>query len=304
MRETPKTDRLGVSKLEHFFSTHGWLFREQFTQDFGIDAQVEIVHEGQPTGALIGIQIKSGSSYFSEETETGFNYRTDDRHVSYWSRHVLPVILVIYCPKRDECYWERVSEDTLQSTGKSWKLDIPKANVLSEESLSAFCNLTQPPPYIQKLNKLNLDSHWMVLLAQGETVYVEFQDWINKSLPRFQLRIGCASRDDVVEETWPTTHGIGFCIEDALSHLLPWANYEMDLDAHLEYMESVWHDECYSWHDKETNTTYYSRTFEDWYEPPDGLAPVHADGEVEGYRLLLSLNELGKAFLTLDDFLS
>ena len=61
--EAPRTDRLGVARLE---VNMGWLFREQLTHDHGIDAQVEIVKDGQPTGDLIAIQIKSGTSFFSE----------------------------------------------------------------------------------------------------------------------------------------------------------------------------------------------------------------------------------------------
>ena len=62
----PKTERLGVSKLDHFFSSQGWLFREQPVHDYGIDAQIEIVDGSGATGNLIAIQVKSGSSYFSE----------------------------------------------------------------------------------------------------------------------------------------------------------------------------------------------------------------------------------------------
>ena len=78
MNSHTKTDRLGVSKLEYYFSLHGWLFREQALHDYGIDAQVEIVIDGKPTGDLIAIQIKSGKSYFSESTDTMFIYRTDN----------------------------------------------------------------------------------------------------------------------------------------------------------------------------------------------------------------------------------
>lgn len=220
----PKTERLGVSALDRYFSSHGWLFREQFTHDYGIEAQVEIVRDGQPTGALISLQIKSGESYFREETETAYVFRTDDKHVSYWAQHVLPVILVLYSPDRDRCYWQRIDDDTIEKTTKAWKVDVPKANRLSEDSLNALEQLIQPPPYLQKLNRLRLDRHWLELLAAGETVYVEFEDWINKSLPRFQIRVGCDSREDAPSETWPTAYGIGFSIEDALSHLLPWAD--------------------------------------------------------------------------------
>jgi hypothetical protein len=55
-----------LHKLGEFFARIGWLFREQLTDDYGIDAQVEIADGHNALGALIGIQIKSGSSYFSE----------------------------------------------------------------------------------------------------------------------------------------------------------------------------------------------------------------------------------------------
>jgi len=81
MNEQQKTDRLGVSKVEYFFSSHGWLFREQYLHDYGIDAQVEIVQDGKPTGDLIAIQIKSGTCYFSECTKDYIIFRTNDKHI-------------------------------------------------------------------------------------------------------------------------------------------------------------------------------------------------------------------------------
>ncbi|MBI4776777.1 MAG: DUF4365 domain-containing protein [Deltaproteobacteria bacterium] len=81
MNGNVRTDRLGVSKVDTFFSSHGWLFREQFVNDYGLDAQVEIVTQGKPTGALIGMQIKSGSSYFREQSDDHFIYRTDGKHI-------------------------------------------------------------------------------------------------------------------------------------------------------------------------------------------------------------------------------
>jgi hypothetical protein len=304
MNEQVKTDRLGVSKLDYFFSSNGWLFREQFLHDYGIDAQVEIVNDVKPTGDLIAMQIKSGQSYFLEQTDAEIVYRTDDKHIEYWYRHSLPVIIFLYHPSRDTFYWERVDEDTIINTGKGWKINIPKSQTLTVDSLDAFRNLTQPPPYIQKLNKLRLDKRWIDLVANGETVYIEYEDWINKSLPRFQIRIGCETRSDVKKETWPTIYGVGLSMEEAVSHTIPWADYELDHDAYYEYIESVWYDECYSWHDKETDTTFFTMPFDEWYKPAEGIVPVYADGEVEGYRLILSLNEIGKAFVVLDEYLA
>src|SRR3972149_1019365 len=99
MNTPPKPDRQGVSKLEFFFSSVGWLFREQYLHDYGIDAQVEIVKDNKPTGDLIAIQVKSGASYFYERTKTEIIYRADNKHIEYWMRHCLPVIVVLYNPE-------------------------------------------------------------------------------------------------------------------------------------------------------------------------------------------------------------
>lgn len=182
-----QTERLGVSKLDLYFSSHGWLFREQMIHDFGIDAHVEITSENYPTGELIAIQIKSGMSFFSEENEHSYVFRTEDKHIEYWSNHTLPVILVLYNPDEDVLYWQVVNESNVASTGKGWKIEVPKAKKLDDDSLSVLRELTQPEPYIQKLNKLKLDRYWMEKINDGYDVYVDFDDWINKSLSRYQI---------------------------------------------------------------------------------------------------------------------
>lgn len=303
MSEPARTDRLGVTRLDHFFSNHGWLFREQLWHDFGIDAQVEIVEEGVPTGNLIAIQIKSGKSYFSEQTDTAFVFRTDDKHIEYWSKHSLPVILVLYNPESDTLYWETVSENTVSSTGSGWRINVPKTQVLSDGSFAALRTLTQPPSYIRRLNKLRLDRPWIDLVVQGDVVYVEFDVWINKSLPRIAVKIGCDTRDDVEKHAWPTAYGPGLSFEELLAHLIPWASFEVDEDAYREGMESRWMNECYGGHE-EDGDIYYTKPFEDYYKPPEGIVPVESDGETESYRLILSLNEMGRAFLALDDYLA
>jgi|APSaa5957512622_1039677.scaffolds.fasta_scaffold12069_2 hypothetical protein len=295
MTAPPKTDRLGVSSIEKFFSYYGWLFREQYLHDYGIDAHVEIVDDdGKPTGSLIAIQVKSGPSHFSESTESSFIFRSENRHVKYWMKHSLPVIVALYDINEDKIYWESVSEESLINTGKGWKIEIPKNKFLSEESLSELCNLTQPPPDIQKLNRLRLDRYWIELLSDDEDVYIEFEDWINKSLPRFEIKIGCKSRDDIEEESWPAIYGVGLSLEEAIAYVFPWADFEMDEDAYYDFMEEKSADGCYMGRDEDGDIRI-----------PEGIVPVsESGGETEGYRLILSLNELGKSFLILDDYLA
>lgn len=303
MNRKPKIERSGVHSVGKFFSDSGWLFREQPSNDVGIDAQVEIVEEDAPTGKLIAMQIKSGMSYCRGGSERSFVIQCKNRHINYWVNHSLPVIVVLYNPENKNLYWENVSEKTIKKTKGSWKIEIPKTKVLDSNSLVDLCSLTQPPPDIRRLNKLRLDRIWIDLLAQGEVLYVEFDDWINKSLPRFVIRIGCATRNDVKEREWPTTYAPGLSFEELLKHLIPWADFNLDEEAYRDFMEESWMENSFMWYDNETGVTHYTMAFEEYYEPPDDIVPIGSNGETESYRLILSLNALGRSFLTLDNYL-
>jgi len=290
---------LGVAKLDHFFSSVGWLFREQPIHDYGIDAHVEVVEGAYPTGNLIALQIKTGASYFAESTEDAYIFRTEDKHINYWQGHALPVILVLYEPDDDLILWQVVSEETVASTGKGWKIEVPKNRTLGQDSLSALKRLNQPAPYLRKLNKLRLDAYWIIKLCEGKEIFVEFDDWVNKSLSRYQMTLICEDE----KHSWPTTYSPGMSIEGALEHFIPWADFCMDLDAHHTGAEAQWHAECYQTYDKEMGIEIFTADFEDWYVEPEGIVPCDFNGEVESYRLQLSLNELGESFLEVHEFL-
>lgn len=295
-----QTERLGVSALQYFFAESGWLFREQPIHDYGIDAHVEIF-EDRPTGKLIAFQVKSGSSFFLEQTAEAIVHRTDETHVSYWVNHSMPVVLVLFNPETKAMHWQQVTKQTVESTGKGWKILVPKAHDFSDARLTLrmLAALTQPEPYIRRLNKLRLDKSWLEKVAAGDEVKLEFDDWVNKSLPRFEIRLSCEGESEV----WPTAYSPGMSIEAMLSHFLPWADFSLDEEAHRAGAESIWEAECYSHRDEETGKVYYTMSFDEWYKPEEGIVPVSSDGETETYSLILSLNDLGRSFLVIDQYL-
>ncbi|HWG64610.1 MAG TPA: DUF4365 domain-containing protein [Streptosporangiaceae bacterium] len=60
----------------------------------------------------------------------GWWFRPDAEHVRYWKEHSLPVVVVLYDPETEYCYWQHVSPETLVETSSSgWKLLIPEAQV-------------------------------------------------------------------------------------------------------------------------------------------------------------------------------
>src|SRR5256885_805389 len=72
-----------------------WIFRRIEHRDTGLDAEVEVVLGGEATGMVLGLQIKSGSSYFSESGDDGWWFRGDPDHLRYWRAHNLSVAIVL-----------------------------------------------------------------------------------------------------------------------------------------------------------------------------------------------------------------
>jgi hypothetical protein len=262
---------------------------------------LEIVEDQHPTGKLIALQIKAGQSFFKEEVEGAYVFRTDNKHIAYWVGHSMPVVLILYNPETMQGYWQHISQQAVETTGIGWKLCVPKVSIFEEPDrfLKALAALTQPEPYIRRLNRLRIDRHWMDLIEQGYEVRVKFDDWVNKSLPRYKITIST----DEEEESWPTLYAPGVGIEEMLDHFFPWADFRLDEEAHKEGALGFWDSECY-WRDDETGDVCHSMPFEDWYKPTEGIIPVSEDGETASYSLLLALNEFGRSFLTVDDYLA
>lgn len=130
--DSARTGRLGVICVDRIVTEElGWIFREQPTADYGIDAQIEICEGGRPTGRLIAVQIKSGSSWFARGDAEGFTYTGSLRHLDYWLEHSLPVILVLCDPAERRAYWTPVERGHVRRGGSSWSIRVPRVSELS-----------------------------------------------------------------------------------------------------------------------------------------------------------------------------
>lgn len=135
------TGRIGVAGTEIIFNRLGWIFREQPIEDYGIDAHIEIIENGKATGKLIALQIKCGDSWFQETTENEIVFRGKAKHLEYWLEHSLPVLVILYNDQEGYAYWQVVNKNTVQNTGKDWKLLIPfehKVNEISKTQIEKF----------------------------------------------------------------------------------------------------------------------------------------------------------------------
>ncbi len=133
------TERLGVTYVDSTITKHGWIFREQPILDVGVDAHVEVVEDGDPTGKMVSLQIKSGMSYLEDKGEY-FVYRGDRVHLEYWLNYILPVFIIVYLPDTEKAYWEEVTKDKIKETGKGWKIYISRRNELNQLFFNAVEN--------------------------------------------------------------------------------------------------------------------------------------------------------------------
>ncbi len=299
----PATDRLGIAKLQKVFGSIGWFFREQFIEDYGIDAQVEVVENNRPTGELIALQVKSGDSYCAEVRKGCIIYRPDKIHVEYWVKHSLPVVVVIYSPTEDKAYWCPVAEGFVTKTRKAYRMEIPKDACLDEETAPLLKKVFKLDVQRYRFNRLLLDLSWMKLVREGYTVSVEFEDWVNKSLARTPITISCETDKGRIELSIPTHYSPGFGTFGIIERMLPWADMKMDIETYRAWKEAEYESECFAEYDKETGRTYYCTTFDEWYEEPDGIVPIESTGEIDRYSVILELNDLGEAFLCLAEYL-
>jgi hypothetical protein len=299
---TPNTDRLGLGKLGYLFGKAGWFFREQFVHDIGIDAQVEIVENNNPTGKIIAIQVKSGESYFNEIKNENIVFRPDYKHVDYWLKYSLPVIVVLYNPQDDKMVWIPIHNHTIKKTRKNYKIEIPKENILDENTYSALKNVFKLDYVHNRMTKLILDCSWMKMIKNGATVYAEFEEWKNKSLTRTSIKIYCDGENGYKKLYIPCQYTPGYNVFQAIKKILPWANLEMDIDSYLQSKEEEYENEC-SYYDKEGDQIYYTQSFEDFYEEPEDIVPIREDSEIDVYSVILGLNELGESFLIIAEYL-
>ncbi|OEF94669.1 DUF4365 domain-containing protein [Vibrio splendidus] len=282
------TERIGINAVESVVVRNlGWIFRDQPVCDQGIDAHIEIVNDGNPTGKLLGVQVKSGSSHF-KETAQGYVYYGSMVHLEYWLSYSLPVILVGYLPEDDKVIWAPITKDSIEYTPKNWKITIPKNCILTEESGDSLKYLVQGTSEEIKYRNLLLNLENMKFLDRGGRLLICKEDWINKSLSRGRFEL-IKQDSDGKEETivsdfhWYT----GMSVEQLVNNIYPWADVGIDEE----------------YYDINADESFYSM-YTDSYKNNHKLYPYTVEcGEVAFYRLELSLNTLGNSFLKVAEYI-
>ena len=306
MDSRENTERLGIYKCGEIFEKMGFIFREQKDCDYGIDAIIERKDEKYPSGKLIAVQIKSGDSYFKEMKEDKVVFRGENKHYNYWLNHSLPVIIVLYSPSSDKCIWEVFNEQKVEKNEKGCKINIPYNQKLedSKEQLQELAD--NQSEYERRWNSLVVAKGWMLeTIRQGESI-LEVQEWINKSSGRgnFILKV----EEDGEEKTLFEREMFGFGIREygqVIQDIFPWADVKIDEEFYEENM-----DECSYYRSKRTKrdlATMFGKGGDELLKysdiPPKIYPYKNGAGEVDFYRLKLTLNQIGKSFIDMEHFL-
>jgi hypothetical protein len=110
--------------------------------DLGTDLFVQVRDRRRyDLGLLVGVQVKSGPTYFSrpepsaaEEQPDGWWYAEDDkRHFDYWASHRVPHLLVLHDDTDDMAYWVHVTSDAVVDTGLGAKILVPRTATLDDQ---------------------------------------------------------------------------------------------------------------------------------------------------------------------------
>lgn len=315
-------ERIGVSATEKIINQMGLIFREQPTDDYGIDAQIETIENGYATGKLIAVQIKSGSSFFNETTSDSIIYRGERKHYDYWLNHSLPVIIVLYNPTNDTCYWNVVNLKTATLTPKNWKIEIPFSNLLENAKLKLFeltDNLTE---YEKKFNTFLFAKPWMKEIIIGNKVVLNVEEWINKTSGRGDFKLRIVDKNGIEKQVFNRSF-LGFGLKpyiQVFEELFPWASIMIDSDCYNEYddeaIENNNFEAAMHTYTDSVGATFNRDTFEfifpkkapsieNWMKDKKNIRPYCiGGGEVAFYQLVLELNEVAKSFLVLDDFIN
>lgn len=305
-----KTERIGVSHCDEIASRNNWLFREQPINDIGIDAHMEFIDELGLPKQLIALQIKSGESYFNEIKDDFVVFRDiNERQYNYWINNSLPCIIVLYNPTTNQCIWQKLTEETILKTsngeGKGYFIKIPLNQLfIDKSSNNELLKLSKLPEDIANYNFLLSQKEFMEIIKNGGEVKLHSIEWVNKSSGRGETELIVSDGQTIKQYSYP--YWFPYTpYEEVFPRLFPWASFSPEETFYEDYDISIWKD-LHCFYDKEDDE--YINVGDTFKEFRSKLKPIRSiekcSGEVAEYMLILTLNELGEAFLKVNDFLS
>ena len=303
------TEQIGVNHIGEIAARNKWMFRPQPIDDVGIDAHMELTEPTGESKQLLALQIKSGASWFKERKDECIIFRgINERQYNYWTKNSLPCIVVLYNPDDDMCITQKLTSETIQRTnggkGNGFFVKVPMNQVfLSESSSQKLLSFTNLPQHITNYNFLLSQKKFMQIIQSGGEVKLHSTEWVNKSSGKGDTELIVNDGKSVQKYSYP--YWFPFTpYTEVFPRLFPWAIFSADEEFFEENDMNLWREyHCY--YDKEDGEwLVVGDTFEEFRKKLSPMRSIDHAGEVAEYMMILSLNELGKAFLNVDKFVS
>jgi hypothetical protein len=202
------TERAGVNFVRQVVEGAGCLFKEiNLQHDFGHDATFVLVVDGVVQPREVAVQIKSGKSY---NRASYCRIPVTPAHLSFWAKHDLPTLGVVYDPSERTAYWM-----DLKTEAKAWDRASQKpTSVKFRKSLwnrfnSASFTSTLIPILMGKSPAINLEE---AVSWSGDSDYSTHEIGVRVLLTRYY----------VAKRSWETLIAL-FWNRDAndMSYLIP-----------------------------------------------------------------------------------
>lgn len=304
----------------------GSLFRELPTLDMGLDGQIELtawaLENGlEATGRILSVQVKSGQSYFANDDGSAWTLYVKKSTVRYWRSHSVPVLLLLVDVATRVVYWVQGDAPDHQENAESFSIRVPRTQILNASALPSLRTLAENTTAEgRELARLETDLPLMLAEKRGERIVCDITHWHNKSSGRMDYHLGIEADvapgtadhnpRDMITFTSGLMIGTGGDPLWATAQLVPWADVSVDenfLELHLEDLYGEYLNETGTYDSEEKCMIDTHGNFASWLKKrqhEDQAAPYYVDGEVSSYRLSITLNAVGSAWLTVREYAS
>jgi hypothetical protein len=151
--ETTVTSKKGINFVKTVIESAGCIFHKiEQENDLGIDAIVELAKDGLPLCKQIGVQIKSGQSFYNAQANQCLIPVSN--HFEYWSKYPLSVCGIVYIPALNCANWVDIKRYLKQSGPcATIRFNRTKLNAFESDAFVKFFI----PTILKDLPKLSFD---------------------------------------------------------------------------------------------------------------------------------------------------
>jgi hypothetical protein len=141
------SERAGINAVRTLLERHGLVVDEvDGRSDYGRDLNVDITLDGQITGGIIGVQVKSGPTYFRQGR---WGIPATPADWEYWRSSTVPIIGMVYDPADVVIRWcnlSRLARARVIADDESFapepqsddRTEVPVTVVLDDDSFDEF----------------------------------------------------------------------------------------------------------------------------------------------------------------------